>query len=170
MRKLKLAVALPAVQAIVAATLLYMAGPLRGPPVPTARLICVGLNAPAMFFSFVGVDTIFGIDASDLFFLLGIIVVWYFVGRALDRRRVPRTIRESTMVRAVTHSFLLAMGGLLLYIGLLNFRYPIFENLGRRPERGILTLSWSCCLIFFSGKALLRMIHVRPTTKPAADR
>ena len=168
MRKLKLAVALPVVQAILAATLLYVAGPLRGPPVATARLICMGLNAPAVFFSFLGLGTVFGIDGSDLSFLVGVIVVWYLVGRALDRRWVPRTIEESVMVPAVARGFLLAMGGLLLYIGLFDFQDPTFDNLSHRPERGILTVLWSCSLIFLSGRALVRMI--RPTTKPAADR
>jgi len=159
MRNVKLAVVLPLVQAIAAAALLCMAGPLRGPPVATARLICVGLNAPALFFSFVGIGTVFGIDGSDLSFLVGVIVVWYLVGRTLDRRRVPRTTGDSAMVPTVGYCFLLALGGLLFYVGLLNFQNPTFDNLGHRPERGILTLLWSCSLIFLSGRALVRMIR-----------
>jgi len=117
-QKPKLAVVLPAVQFVFAAILLqwsYRTPIPRGTElyVPTSRLICRGLNAPALLFSevdyyFVQSEAaptwtarpILGFYADDLFFLLGVIVVWYFAGRALDLRATsPRIDRHRAWPR-----------------------------------------------------------------------
>lgn len=172
MHKLKLTVALPTVQVIAAAMLLRLAGP---PDfyVPTTKLICQGLNAPALVTKFFGLvpglfslvmdRRILGFGADDLFFLLGVAVTWYFVGRTLDRRFAPKKDRAPALtVSIMVHCFLLALGVLLLCFGLSDFQHPNFDNLGHRPMRAVLVLAWSASLIFFSVRGLVRAI--RPAT------
>jgi len=139
--------------------------------VPTARLICRGLNAPAVLFNVLdpiewGVapswlpHSVFGFDTGDLFFLAGVIVIWYLVGRALDQRRALTAAGRRQVVTAlIVYSLLLALGGLLLFAGLQDFRPPQFSNLDYRPERAILTLIWAAGLIFVSGRGLVGMVR-----------
>jgi hypothetical protein len=56
---------------------------------------------------------------------------------------------------------MLALGGVLLYVAFHDFQYPNFDNLGRRPERAILTAAWSFSLILISAKGLLKAIRSR---------
>jgi hypothetical protein len=101
----------------------------------------------------------FGVE--DLLFLLGVIVTWYFVGRTLDRRRVPEDGRHRNLVVSVlAHCFLLATAGLLLLLGLGDFRH-FDDYLTGRPERTILVLAWSASLFAMSGKGLMRVIRGR---------
>ena len=167
MHNFKLAVTLPGIQFALAAVLLHLAGPHRY-PVPTSRLICAGLNAPAQLFAAIPELTristawlpglVYGFEISDLFFLVGVLFVWYLVGQAIDSRNVPKPEATSGMATAlVAHVLLLAVGGLLLYIGLFDFREPTFGNLAHRPYRGILTLLWAGSLLFISSRGLLRV-------------
>jgi len=64
---------------------------------------------------------ILGLDASDFLFLLGAIVVWYFVGRAFDRRKVSIVGQRGAAIGFVIHALLLALGVLLLFVGLHDF-------------------------------------------------
>jgi hypothetical protein len=65
---------------------------------PTAKLVCAGINAPATIFigfarMFDRVDhpqpTVFGLSLEFVFFLLGIGLLWYFVGKFLDQKLLP---------------------------------------------------------------------------------
>ena len=168
MRKLKLAMVLPIILFAVAALLLQFAGP-RDFYVSTPRLICWGLNAPALLFRTLNPigwgptfgwlpRSVLGFDTDDLFFLAGVIFVWYFVGRAIDRQGGSKPkARPRTATALIVHTLLLAVGGLLFYLGLRDFQDPTFGNLGHRPYRGILTFLWSGNLIFLSGRALVRV-------------
>jgi hypothetical protein len=167
MHKLKLAIFLPIIQFAIAVILLKQAG---RPDfyVPTSKLICWGLNAPALLFrgqalwgpiSVLVPGSIRGVDAGDLFFLLGVIVVWYLVGRALDRKRnLENECGPIRPMAVVAHCFLLVVGGLLLYVGAALLGDVNYRG---RPERGILTLLWAVSLLFFSGRALMRSARRR---------
>jgi hypothetical protein len=175
LRKLKLALALPIIQFIGATLVLRWDGPSALGP-PTLLLICRGLNAPALLlrvqamwgpFSKWVPGSLAGVDTSDLLFLVGVLFTWYFVGRALDRRRAPNPPgSQKPTVSIAVASLLLATGGILLFAALAEFRNPNFADLGppffdfhRRPEEALLTLIWSVSLIFLSLRGLTALVH-----------
>jgi hypothetical protein len=174
MRKLRLAFLLPTIQVLFAASLLQWAQRRPVPRggelyVPTARLICFGLNAPALIFRFLNPirwgssfawvpRATLGFDTDDIFFLVGVIVVWYLTGRALDQRQQPWRTAEGnrTSVRKILlYSILLAAGGALLVLGLQELGAHRANNPASSVE-GILTLTWSIALIFSSSYLLFR--------------
>jgi hypothetical protein len=165
-RKLRLAVALPTIQFVFAVITLQQ--PSSGFYVSTSRLVCWGLSAPALLFrvqaswgplSTLVPASMFGIPTSDLFFLVGVIVVWYLVGRAVDRRLWPKPARTTPTITVVVRCFLVAVGGLLSYAALEDFHDPTLSNIGRRPERGILTLAWGAGLVIFAGRGIVMTIR-----------
>ncbi len=178
MRKLKLALVLPIAQVVIAAILLqwgYRAPTPRGSEFyePTASLICRGLNAPALLFRVLTYyltrsDTtlswvsrsILGFHAGDLVFLAGVIVVWYFVGWALDHRRTVRTLGRGAIVGGlIAHSLVLGLGGILFSSGLYRLKHPTDNPLHPVPVEALLTLIWAISLLFISGRGLVRAIR-----------
>jgi len=177
MHKLRLAIVLPIIQVVIAAILLRLG---KRPPVamfvPTAQRINWGLNAPALLFRAVPVfvagrepastwpsRSVLGFDVSDLFFLVGVIVVWFLVGRALDRRRTSKTAgghRSATAL--VAHPLLLALAGLLFYLGLLERRSYL------DLVRTLLMWIWSASLIFVSIRGLVRVLRHPTATNQTA--
>jgi len=147
--------------------------------VPTADLVCQGLNAPALLSRFPlyavqewGPESawvsrpMLGLYGGDVFFLAGVIVVWFLVGRALDRRRTARALGKSrVIIELAKHSFLLAVGAFLLLGGILDFSFPYFSNMGYSPERALLTLIWSVSLLFISCRGFVRAIRHRWATQ-----
>src|ERR1035438_5642080 len=171
MPKLRFAAVLPISQFVIAVILLQCGDPRRS-YVHTARLVCWGLTAPAMLFRALGLllascgptfpwltQPILGFYTDDLFFLAGVVVVWYLVGRALDQRRTSQTVRERGRAMAlIACSLLLTSGGLLLLLGLDYLRNPRFNN----PNSLVVAvpvLVWSASLIFLSGRGLVRAIR-----------
>jgi hypothetical protein len=180
MRKLRFTWFLPAIQFVIATILLqwgYRAPVSRGSEmyVPTGQLICKGLNAPALLFRFLDPipwgpkfdwipRSILGFYTDDLFFLAGVIVVWYIVGRALDHRRTSRRARQSSVAIALVRcSLLLALGVILFFAGLRDLG-PRRSNNPAPPVGAILTLVWSIALIFGSGRRLVASIRSSPRT------
>jgi hypothetical protein len=171
MHKVRLAVVLPVIQFSVATTLLqwgYRAPAPNGLDdyVPAVHRICWGLNAPTLPFGVL--DTVLWrywpasgwqgwsvlhLYPGDVFFLAGVVVVWYLVGRGLDRRRFSETPPKHRAAVAVAGNLLLlALGGLLFFKGLADLaqqRLGYLEHVG-----GLLTLAWSVSLIFLSGRGL----------------
>ena len=175
MHKLRLALIMPVIQFVVAAILLqwgYRTPVLRGSEIyiPTARLVCRGLNAPALLFRILdpftwGVEwhhiprSILGFDTGDIPFLVGVIVVWYLVGRALDKRRIiSGTAVKSRIAVALVACFLLLLGGFLFSVGLHDLG-PGRPNNPSPPVGAVLTLVWSVALIFFSGRGLVSLVR-----------
>jgi len=171
MQKPKLALILATVQFVLAAILLqlgYRAAVPHGVElyVPTARLICLGINAPARLFRFLDPTgwgenfdflprKIFGFGTDDLFFLAGVILVWCLVGRAMDQKRALRTTRGS--IGPAIDILLLTVGFILLFGGRQEMMYPRNDN-PKYIVSAILTLIWSFVLIFLSGRALMRRL------------
>jgi tellurite resistance protein TehA-like permease len=172
-RKLRFAVFLPALQVVLALVLLqwdvapdfYWSEPM---------LICDGLNAPAFLFmaptrwppiAELAGGRVLGTDISDIFFLAGVLVVWYMVGRALDRRRGSQPHKKPPASIFITHLGMLAVGGVLLYVALQDFS----ANVGYHQEQGILTLAWSISLMFISARGLLSAIRSRSGKAAAGE-
>ena len=163
MRKLKLRWILPLLQVALALFLLVPSG-VPEKPAPISRSICLGLSAPAMFFIYAyptlwgeSFDflprSIGGRDTRDLFLLVGIAVVWYLVGRAIDRRLSrDRKTGRSARPRRLSQVLLLAMGIYLLLIAVNELLYPRFGG----PYLAIPTLVWSGTFITISGWGLMK--------------
>jgi hypothetical protein len=139
--------------------------------------ICFGLNAPAV--PFLNARTIllrvfdahwqydipwmqqliFGLGVDYFLFLCGVVLLWYAVGRALDRRRASTLTRRTVRITFVACPLLLLYGAALGASGIVE--------LGRRvkeldpPVGEFLVLIWSAILIFTSGKRIATAIRAR---------
>ena len=90
--RLRLALALPAAQVIIAGVLESYSPPPDFEAPPLVTQICWGVNAPALFVRGFGtkiLDSILPdgntIPVFEICFLAGVVLVWFLVGRALDR-------------------------------------------------------------------------------------
>ena len=172
MPKPKLALALPLIQFFTAATLLHYAG-TPDFQLSTPRFICWALNTPALIFRGFALQgpiaewrgrTNPDIDLSDFFFLAGVIVTWYCVGRALDEWMTQKP-RMGLMV--AVHCFLMAMGGLVLAAGFhcINLDCMAMRVNCMEPatcaNTGILPFLfvWPAALVPISARGLLRAIR-----------
>lgn len=166
MHKLKSPILLASVQAIVAAVLLSLAGP-AGPDPSIFRFICFGLNAPAQVFRFLDPTawgpafdflprSVLGFDTSYFFFLAGVFLLWYFVGRAIQRPRDSATLDYEGNRKALS----LVSSGLLLVlgIGLLALAIQALNRFSAstRIVYAILTFLWATVLIFASTKTIIQ--------------
>jgi hypothetical protein len=171
-RKLRLAWVLPIIQVLVASILMEWSKRAHGPRrveyyVPTSWLICRGLNAPALLFRFLNprmwVPTwdwvprsVLDFDVDRVFFVVGVAVVWYLVGRGLDQRGISKTAgRHGVATAFIVYPLLLVLGVLLLYGGLRDLMNPITPY---APVGASLMLIWSAVLILLSGRGLARAI------------
>ncbi len=181
MRKLKLAIVLPIVQVLLASILLLWddrtpARPyLYYPTVPW--FFCRLLNAPVVVLMF-----LFGGNWNSLpetpfvgrgIFLISVGFFWHLVGRTLDRRGAKPTREPRVVTVLVAQSLVLVAGVILSSIAWQDVRDPqasfwgafryVIQNLAATPVLGLigtfLTLAWSVSLIFFSVKALMKLIR-----------
>jgi hypothetical protein len=85
------------------------------------------------------------------------IVSWYVVGRALDRRRTSKVVEGRHVVASlIVYLLLLTLGGLLFFDGMhdIKQRYNLDP-----PVVVFLTLIWSITLIFLSGRGIVRVVR-----------
>ncbi len=181
MPRLKLALVLPIVQVGITAILTQWAdrvswillGSSRAPGplvhlhlfVIELRVIWRGVNAPAFpLGQLVWVlpsYRILGFGVDDLFYLVGVLILWYLIGRKLDRRRIviPAAESRTTITKILSLLFTLALGMYLFVLSLVNFHeqfsfareyYTRFDGLAVCG----LFLIWSLILIISSGLKL----------------
>jgi len=165
-RTLGWAVILPAAHVMAAVVMLYVdshSTPPHGyhsPYVSTARMILMGLNAPCVLVWGLSLTVltsispslypgiVFGVAVSDLMFLADVLVLWYLVGRAVDRRGASQS---RGLIEFLVPSLLLVVGAVLSWLGL----HDLHEQ--DRPYRGLLMLLWAVSLIFVSVERSIRM-------------
>src|SRR5579883_2189764 len=174
MQKLKFALALPILGLAIAAGLLQLGYRAHAPVnselyVPSARLVCFGFNAPALPLRMLNPIRwgpafywlpryLFGFDTDDLFLLAGVVILWYLVGRAVDRRRRPTRTEKESVTSVIRYVLFVALAGLLLLLGVHDLRHPGYNNL-HLPIGAFLTLAWSGVLLFISSRGFLRVFH-----------
>jgi hypothetical protein len=165
----KLTFALPAFQLAVAMVLLRLGHRAVGPSgldtlyVPTVTLVCLGINAPALFLGLVprlfpetASGGTFGFSPWELLFLLGVVVLWYLVGRLLNNRKAAigsRPAKKTTGGLLFT-ILVLALGLMIFYSGEELIRVRPWNNPVGTVVAGILCLLWAVGLVLLSGLRL----------------
>ena len=179
MWQLKLRLILPGAQLAIAALLLhwgYVAYLPKGfdtAYVPTGRLICDGINAPArLLTNLVEVLlpeqwrwSITGSRGEILLFFTCIALLWYLIGRELDLHRPSEagTQARVTPVAFFFNAFLALWGMLLTVSSVINFGH--LQVLGRWNNfvgnilEGVLYWAWSLILIIFPAVTLVNAIR-----------
>jgi hypothetical protein len=202
MPKFRSVIVLPSVQFVLAIVLLqwgFWAG--KHPPgkfdtvyVATPGLLCLGLNAPAVVLRMLAGmfleslwpgDHLWGIagfGGEDLSFLAGVAVLWYLVGRSLDRRVLStgsRTELGSTRYK-LWQVMQMFWGGMVLWILVRQFNDPLSSGLLYRIRAGLGNynnalgcilldlglLVWS--LVLLIGPAIRLAKHSGGAVKPTA--
>jgi hypothetical protein len=93
-----------------------------------------------------------GLYIDDLYFLTGVGVLWYLVGRSLDRRRARPAFKAPTATGLIARLLMLAVAGYLLVLGLGWAWNPHFDN----PSLVVVPmLTWSLILMFLAARWLV---------------
>jgi hypothetical protein len=165
MPKLKLAIALPVIQVLLAVGLFTLGNHARGPkgwdtpPRSPLSLVCAGISAPAFPLIYVGQllptawypESVLGLGLPQVLFLPGVVAVWYWIGRWLERRRNPAAIERRVTGSKVFITFLQLMLGVFLFLaGFTVIRQAISlrasSNVWGHYVSGVLFLTWSLVL------------------------
>jgi len=164
MPKLKYSLTLPLLQLPLAAILWRSGDNIAAAHVPTPRLVCWGLSAPALLLRAQAgwgplsrwlPASICGLETSEFLFLAGVVAVWFSVGWALDRRGVGSKFRWAVL--RIVYPLLFALGSLLCVVGIDCWRNMSFNN-ANYPVFSALVWLWSASLIFISLRAFVRVV------------
>jgi len=162
MRTVRLSRVLPGTQIVIAVVLTAWGNRVPGPRydtlwVSTMGLICEGINAPAVPLGILGVlinrsgptiPSIYGFGAWDLFFLTGVVLLWFWVGRAVDHRKSRASPQRMPISRAGLNLVLMTYGAFIFSLALTMFRNPwILNNRVGTLTEGVLFAVWSLVLI-----------------------
>jgi hypothetical protein len=162
MNRVRLAWILPVLQLCVATGLLIWGSTVPRPRVdtlwvPTATMICYGINAPAILFRvFVfpfylaqyDLPRLFGLGLDRFLFLVEVVIVWFLVGRGLGNLRLRGgRVTLPTLGNLLHNLLLIALGVLLFLLGLVPVRGMNFNNPAGALAEGSLFILWSLCLV-----------------------
>jgi len=172
---------LPACQVVLAVILLHWGyGTFRRypdldiPPIGTGVLLCHGINAPAVLVQNIARIVLpmalnrkwklsgqwYSVD--DLFFFAAVVILWYAVGRKVDRIKLPSPQTQMTLVKIALNVFVALWGACLFYMAILIFRDPgQGGNWVGSSVEGVLFLAWSITLVAVYGWRLANMVRHR---------
>ena len=169
MSTVKYRVVLPVMQFLLAVALL-IAGRHSNPGKivdfpypPTSLMVCGAISAPAALLevlvrSLLPLDrlnhsptTLFGFQLEDIVFLIGVVVLWYMVGRFIDTRETLKTEPSGKAGLLPGASALVAAAAALLWLGI----WPILDrgsilNLTGTILSSILKILWSGFLLWLA--------------------
>jgi hypothetical protein len=190
--KIKFAIVLPIAQLVAAVIMLRMGHRVElvkqrlydTSYTSTINSICVGINAPAILFRPVGRIVIplmiilpdswieglpsIGYRIDSIPFLIGVIVVWYLIGRTLDRRRSARALAVTPKLTAslFRKTILILAGGFLLFMAARFLGNPgMFCNPSGTTAEALLYLVWSAALIILPVISIVNEIRRRRSTR-----
>jgi hypothetical protein len=137
----------------------------------TPTLICIGINAPAKFLAatsyfFDRVDhaqpTIAGLSLDYVFFMIGILILWYLVGRALDNHQLGRSAWSITKL-LLAGGPLALLGSLFFYNSFQGFLTPYRWNnqIGNIGE-SLLFMVWSLVFLAVPALKIAQRLRLRP--------
>jgi hypothetical protein len=183
-KKLNLSVILPTVQVVITATLVLWAGHVnwvllggnRAPGrfvrlylyVIEARTIWRGVNAPAFLCTTLAQllqnHRILGFGLNeDFLYIVAVAVLWYFVGRLLDRRSSSMAAISPgiTIAKAAVLLTQMAIGGVLFLVSVWTIRDELsFARAYFFRADGFIVatlfMAWSLVLLIFPGRRLGR--------------
>jgi hypothetical protein len=136
---------------------------------PSPILIGYAISAPALIFKLLSLPfrwanywpiEIGRVALDDLFFFLGVFVLWHLVGRALDQQ-ISKKPRVSMGVGNVLWELALVAFGVILFSAGIK-RIPLTWP----RTNQILFLAWGLVLVIFPGLKLLNAIR-RKSSRPA---
>jgi len=137
----------------------------------TPTLICGGINAPARFLAatsrlFDRVDhaqpTIAGLTLDYVFFMIGVLILWYLVGRALDNRQLGRSAWSITK-QLLAGGPLALLGSLFFYNGLQGFLTPSrWNNQIGNIAQSLLFMLWSLVFLAVPALKIAQRLRLRP--------
>jgi hypothetical protein len=146
---------------------------------PTAWLVSNGINAPAILFRWLGrpfdasavneaFANRFDFELSEAAFFVGVAVVWFLVGRAIDLR-IARDVAPATPPRGnALSTFMYILLGLLGALFAVEGFYG-FRNLGRwnNPHgnliQDVLFLAWAIALLYISTSYFTDRFRAQPS-------
>lgn len=143
---------------------------------PTVDLVSKGINGPAVLLTRIlelpfdrenyWPGSILGLPPDRILFYLGVVVLWYLVGRALDRyihSKAPGRTRM-TVGRAVANLLCVVLG-ICIFVGALTFLHIPYQqnNPTGYLALGILLLAWSAVLVGVPALRLAKRILGRAT-------
>jgi hypothetical protein len=137
----------------------------------TPTMICIGINAPARFFAatsrlFDRVDhappTIAGLTLDYVFFMIGIVILWYLVGRTLDNRRLGRSAWSITKLLLIAGPLAL-LGSFFFYDALQGFLRPgRYNNQIGNISESLLFMMWSLVFLAVPALKVAQRLRLRP--------
>jgi hypothetical protein len=138
--------------------------------VPTPILVCYGLNAPAyrlvpalntlVFGRFM--HKMAGFYPVEQVLLLGVVVLWYLVGKKIDEWKRPDEFSElKPRTGKIVRNGILVLYGMLL-LATMDLRDTDNNVIGDLIER-ILWFVWSVALILLPMQKLLAMLRHKPS-------
>lgn len=178
LRKLKLSMVLPTLQVLLAVALwewgrrTLTSRALDTPYWPTSALICYGINAPAVFFKLLifpftrgnqsSAGSISGYGLEEIFFFLGVGILWFCVGRSIDMQALEKTPSKKLLTkgRVLADLLLMSIGVALFAEGFHGLRTPWkWNNYWGNAAESVLFLAWSFVLVVLPGQKLIKGIR-----------
>jgi hypothetical protein len=179
LNKVKFSLVLPSAQLALALAMLEWARRVVAPQRwdtfywPTPALVCYGINGPAIFFKllvfpftrgqpFWPLVSVFSYGLEDLSFFVGVVVLWFFVGRALDRMMSVEELPERRLIGlgGLPYVFVEFLGMALFLLGIQGLRTPgRWNNYSGNLTESILFLAWSIILILVASRRLKQRLR-----------
>jgi hypothetical protein len=140
-----------------------------------ARLIWRGVNAPTFPLCLAGLTgfQVLGFGVGEILYLAAVAILWYLVGRFIDRRaglEVP-TSRGIKALKIVSYFLLMAWGLFLLFGSLWAIRAELTFDRAHFFRINILTealfMAWSLILLIFAGRRLAGGFAASPPGAPS---
>jgi hypothetical protein len=150
---------------------------------PTSALLCYGINAPAVFVKLLAfpvtrgnrfsAPSVSGYGLEEVFFFLGVGILWFLIGRELDKEAsgLHHEEKQRTVPRVFANLFSALLGVALLIEGISGLRTPWkWGNYVGNIVESVLFLVWSLILLGFSGLQVARGIRRRTPEAQPIDR
>jgi uncharacterized membrane protein YidH (DUF202 family) len=143
--------------------------------VGSLRYLCEALNAPGLVFRYaeILISPINGVShglaflIDTLLYLLGVALLWYYVGRQFDRfvSGTPPYRWKIPVFAFLFYLFLVLWGVKLLFLGDAHFYTSNSENYHNPSDttNGVILIVWSIVLIIFGAWKIV--VSVKPDNK-----
>ncbi len=106
--------------------------------------------------------TIVGLTLDYIFFLIGVLILWHLVGRAIDNRQLSRAAWTTAKILLVGGPLAL-LGALFFYIALQGFLTPWrWNNQIGNVVQSLLVLLWSFVLFAVPALKIAQRLRLRP--------